>query len=451
MTTSSGSLEFDCRWVEDEHVQHVQHIQGEELRATFSRLRISVDGVPITRVLDRDSEKVRDYLLVPAYPLAEWIAYHCWFLLYETRNPCLGAIDEYPQRHNLRFGSEGYALPDLEIIPTGNSVYLRYDHRSPNFAHVEFLKFGDAYADQEQVTNALASFLEVVLNRLHDKEVARTPLEEEWEAIRMADAREAALCRYTAKLGMDPSALEDDAASRLAGLIENVPEGLRDEFFSNATAATAEEDLAIVRGALDRAAASEVEFAKLGRLRRELTPCGMLTGHPWAQGYRAARELRARIDGNLEPFHSVEALLERLGVPGSEVETLCSVDENLPVTFQGVLGVNAKDTPGMVMRPTHEYSRTFVFCRALFEYLYRREKAALVTTNESETQQRNRAFAAELLAPSRRLRELVTKGHVGWVEIASLAAKFHVSEYVIAHQIENHHLARIVREDMPAD
>ena len=70
--------------------------------------------------------------------------------------------------------------------------------------------------------------------------------------------------------------------------------------------------------------------------------------------------------------------------------------------------------------------------------------AWLVTTSKSERQQRNRAFAAELLAPSALLRERITHATVADNEVDALAQEFHVSSLVIEHQIENHELARLL-------
>ena len=67
----------------------------------------------------------------------------------------------------------------------------------------------------------------------------------------------------------------------------------------------------------------------------------------------------------------------------------------------------------------------------------------LITRAGSERQQRNRAFAAEFLAPSFGLRERLSKPFVDSDDIAELASEFEVSSTVIEHQIRNHAIAEV--------
>lgn len=84
-------------------------------------------------------------------------------------------------------------------------------------------------------------------------------------------------------------------------------------------------------------------------------------------------------------------------------------------------------------------------CRALFEYLHDEESAAgIVASTRSERQKRNRAFAAEFLAPASEIRRRI--GRVRTVtadQIEALSEEFGTSEWVIRHQIENHGLANL--------
>src|SRR5208282_3723325 len=82
--------------------------KGDELRATWCRLAITVGQTPLTRIEDERAQTVRDAVYGSPYPLAEWFAFNWWSLLNEAEPP-LSA----PERHNLRFAREGFALPDL--------------------------------------------------------------------------------------------------------------------------------------------------------------------------------------------------------------------------------------------------------------------------------------------------------------------------------------------------
>ena len=67
----------------------------------------------------------------------------------------------------------------------------------------------------------------------------------------------------------------------------------------------------------------------------------------------------------------------------------------------------------------------------------------LLTRADSWPQRASRAFAAELLAPAAELRGRVG-GQVTYEGVGELAREFGVSEMVVAHQLENHGIARVV-------
>ena len=69
----------------------------------------------------------------------------------------------------------------------------------------------------------------------------------------------------------------------------------------------------------------------------------------------------------------------------------------------------------------------------------------LLTKAHSERQQRNRAFAAEFLAPSSGLRQMVSRPVLDDDDVDELAVEFGVHSRVIEHQIKNHHIARIIQ------
>ena len=107
--------------------------------------------------------------------------------------------------------------------------------------------------------------------------------------------------------------------------------------------------------------------------------------------------------------------------------------------------------PAFAFRRHSEAGRRFHLCRALAEVWMSPGSDALLTRAYSESQQRNRAFAAEFLAPSSGLRSRVSGSVVDGEDIDGLAAEFGVSSQVVEHQIANHHIARISRVGAPSD
>ncbi|MDP1590812.1 MAG: hypothetical protein Q8M07_23865, partial [Prosthecobacter sp.] len=89
----------------------------------------------------------------------------------------------------------------------------------------------------------------------------------------------------------------------------------------------------------------------------------------------------------------------------------------------------------------------FTFSRAVYDCLVRAgkgEPVTLLTKSHRDRQRANRAFAAELLAPSAGIKQLLGKTMPGEEDIAWLAEHFGVSDRVVRHQIENHRIATIV-------
>jgi hypothetical protein len=131
-----------------------------------------------------------------------------------------------------------------------------------------------------------------------------------------------------------------------------------------------------------------------------------------------------------------------LGIPTRKLESAIIEISSLPGTFNALVATNAVESPVFAVPKRREEAIRFAFCRALFDYLTTPAgEPLLVTSARSERQKRNRAFAAEFLAPADLLREALPGQTVGDEELDDLAAVFGVSPSVIRHQIENHGLA----------
>jgi len=67
----------------------------------------------------------------------------------------------------------------------------------------------------------------------------------------------------------------------------------------------------------------------------------------------------------------------------------------------------------------------------------------LISRASSWPQRASRAFAAELLAPAAELARHISTP-VNYEQVGALARLFGVSEMVIEHQLQNHHIAELV-------
>jgi hypothetical protein len=404
-----------------------------ELSATWARLAIYVDDVPVTKVEDHRSHGVRSGIYVPLYPMAEWIANNWWFLWNEWR------FDRPDTRHNLSAAREGFALPDLSFLPTETRIQLVWRQRpATEFDRVSFLMEGSQILSKDIVHEGVRSFVETVIQRLDDRDVPATFLTEEWQAILEAekDPNQKRFCQQAARLGYDPFDLESSIAKHLEELDDLLPGSVIDDFCDAVTLSQISSGVTAVRQFLGSLHERHVAQGSWMDLHEALQISSGLS--PWHYGYKQARLLRSSL-GITGP---VETDLEsfRRTIGSFEV-----VPFEAPEGLEAIIAPSSTQAPlfGLPRRVVRAESRRFVLCRALSDYLALGEPS-LVTRTQTEHQQRNRAFAAEFLAPAASIRERLVSDRLWEDDLEDLAQEFEVSGFVIRHQIENHRLATII-------
>ncbi len=437
-------LHMDFEWVSPEGAR------GPELRATWARLCISVGDEHVTRVEDLASHGTRGGVYGPLYPVAEWIVGNWWFLLHEVASPDKDSSKEYTRRHNLAAAAEGFSLPSLVIKPEGERTLLVWSRRLLPRHGIQFINENKATVDTNQLESELRSFIQAVVTRLEDEGVQGTLLAEEWLAINDADAEERAYCAALGRLGLDPYAPETEATGHaVINLAELLPPHVFDEFMHTADPLELEAQGASLTRFLTEAGALELDLPALRRLKEETkTLAAHASGQtlPWDQGYVFAQGLRAFLNGSATPPVSTVANLGKLlSAPPDAWASAVSATNGMSSFLKAAVGAMRTQSPYFAVAPVrNETGRVFLLCRALYEYLTTPEPSAAVVTNaNSEQQKRNRAFAAEFLAPAAQLRDNIHKNVVSNDDITDLAALFGTSEYVIRHQIWNHNLATI--------
>ena len=439
-------LRFKTDWVD------ADGIRGPELAATWASLEIRVEDSIVTRVLDTRARTVRDFVYVPLYPFAEWMAANWWFLMHEIDSPAKEGDPGFRRRHAIGGDREGYAFPELRMVPHGGGTFLSWERDRSPWTSIEFLARGEAWLDSGEVRAACADFIDRVIRRLLTLGVEGTLPQEEWSAIQAADTDEIEFCSTAARLGWDPYDVDD----RQRSLVMELPGKLGGAALEEATAVFSAQNLmqecSAVAGALGLAKAKGLHWERLGSIDREMLlaePARAPT--PWAAGYRLAQELRRNLDLGAAPLPSMARIAEAIGEePALLAGVTAPVDLSEAALVDGVITRDDDRHPAFAFR---EFSggetQRFHFCRALAEALASPDTETLLTRAFSERQQRNRAFAAEFLAPSSGLRQRVSRPVVDGDDIDELAAAFGVSSWVIAHQIRNHRVAE-VRDTGPA-
>jgi hypothetical protein len=431
---SGLTLDFD--WIDPAEAK------GPELRATWARFEIRLQGEPITRIIDLGSRSVRSSLFLPLYPLAEWLATHWWFLFHEVETLGRTTSDQYEERHNLRFGAEGFALPSLAIQPLGEQIGLEWKPLRLDAQNVEFTGHGSGYVPVADFRQNLSDLISAVIRRLHEHGIEGSFLEQEWNGLQASDSDERSFCEAAASLGVDPYTLDEGEQSRILEVSELLPASILRDFFETADLGSLPEQASQVLKALASSRKNSANLEPLKDLRAELVSCGLPQGSPWEQGYRFAHELRERLHLNGATLGTLDKLGQALHISGRDLKAAIIRISALPISLDALVATNSQASPGFALCERSESAVRFAFCRALFEYLSTSEgQPLLVTRARSERQKRNRAFAAELLAPADLLREALPGPVVGDEEMDDLAATFGVSPNVIRHQIENHNLA----------
>ena len=244
-------------------------IQGPELAATFARVQIRVGDSILTRAFDHETNAVRDFLLVPLYPLAEWLASNWWTLRYESESRAARGRHGFHGRHCLRAEREGYTLPNLEVVSWGDRtriVSTTNPMPTPNSELVHVQQTAK-WVSAHELFETFTELVNQVLRRLASLGVAGTALEEEWAAVRSADDEESSFCRAAARLGWDPYAIDDQRRDQVLVLAERLG-----RLFDEAAPVLDPNDLeagslAIIE-TLEEAGATHFPFDASGRCRR---------------------------------------------------------------------------------------------------------------------------------------------------------------------------------------
>ena len=434
------TFDFEVDWL------NADGIRGPELSATWAALRIRAADSVVTRILDARAKTVREFVHVPLYPLAEWLATNWWFLGYEYENPDKKADAAFRHRHNLATGREGYAFPNLEVISCGAFTHLAWKREILPLTKVAFLEQGETWVNGGEFRTSCAGLIDAVVRRLDALGIQDTFLQQEWVAIQAADQEETEFCRTAAGLGWDPYAIDDGRR----GFVLLLSEKLGDVLAEAVPAMGSPDDYEDWRDI----ASTIAEARKFNRLPlQRLRPFGRdamqdtETGpYPWDAGYDMARRLRRFLDVGSDPLRDMTELAQAIG---EDAESMDRVSKNnvalgWPSLVDAVIAQD-DEGPAFAFRRLgkHEDGRRFHFCRALAEVLMSPGADTLLTKAHSERQKRNRAFAAEFLAPSQGLKQRVRRHVVDSDDINEMAAEFGISSLLIEHQIRNHRIADI--------
>ena len=430
----SEPFSFQAEW------EAVDGSRGDEIRATWARFSLHVNGHPVTRVLDSRSGCYRDHILVPLYPVTEWIVRNWWSLLHE---PEVTGDRDYPWRHNLRAGREGYALPALNIVAQGSQVMLQW--QAENYGSIMFPSSGNAIVPMDDFRETLICWVEKVIGRLEESHVQDTLLQEEWQAIEQAPAEERAFCIAAAQAGLNPYTVSEAESNTIVEVADRLPETWHEDFFSALTVAHLQAGADYVLSLRECIQDAPLDLGPLGALRAKMRDLHstLSVPSPWHAGYQAAALLREATGIGDSPLPTNQALAEALGMRDLP---LITIDRHPRTHWLDAVTENSEERRGGIALPSRrEIPTRFAFSRGLLELLTGDGTTSLVTAARTERQKRNRAFAAELLAPAHWLRKQDWGRVVEDEAIEEAAGELGVYSEVVRRQLVNH---RVVEPEM---
>lgn len=407
-----------------------------DAEATFGSLRLFVDGENVTSFVEKESEAQFDHVEQPLLFLAEWLVENWWALLWEpekNEDPDGRPGDRYfLSRHSLMAASGGFPLPDVRLVPTGETMHILAKPRSADHADVRFTAYKSATAKRGEVENELSAFVRSVLEHAPGNASA---LREAWGQIVHTEQDEADFCRLIGALGLSPYRIN----ARIEAALDDACKVLsRDELFDLCQGSTAEEFVrsakiaSLVEGILQSEEAGSIDLKLLKGLD---APGDNLSLPPYKRGQAAARQLRTALAIGDRDIAGGVKVFDRLGLNplgGSAIDL-----KNKPSPLSGAVAQSgAKGRVAIV----HEApsSRRFAAARATY-FLWTGEpgERRLLTNAATRTQQASRAFAAELLVPKDIIRRRASGNRINWDQINAIAEEAGAAAEMVKHQATN--------------
>ena len=417
--------------IEHEWLSGTANAAASELQATWARFSLRVDGSPLIVGRDPETGVLRDSLIVPLYPVAEWIAFNWWLLFENTRTLVSAAVDP---RCMIAIG-DGFLWPNISFIPSGDSMRIEVaPWRSLPNQYLSFEGRTSIWLESAEVRQRFVDVVDSVLQQLNRAGVIGSPLQLEWERLQSLDSEEQMFCRMAANLGLDPFSEGVELERSISEAFSQLPTELIDEFASAVRADTLAESTLWVTDRIEELKSSPPApptLISLDAITTSVHSAKLATSPPWMQGYEAAKRVRQAV--GMSPIDPVDSL------PVAIIEPVKTTHlRELEAVGRRVGNEGLAIATGRPMRKeTERFQAARVLALVAQEQQF--EGYALSTSGHTPAQRASRAFAAELLAPADGI-----ESYIGFaptldddVAIEECAAHFGVSLLVIAHQLEN--------------
>ena len=414
-------MRFSADWVSGG-----ENASAEE-RATLCELdiRVGAEERNVSTFFDVDRKQEYDSILMPAVHLAEGIASNWWQIF--------GGRDV---EHRVLPWRMGFALPDIRLAFDGSELRVSCERSEMANPNLSFLHGGGEWLNRADAECALASFVDQVVAKLAEEQVAPTEVALAWERVAesRADTAEAAFCEAAGALGRDPYAIAKADAAFIEDAARHFEGEALTEFLAGVRSAEETDRGKVIDWVAKRRRGQRTWLPELGPLAQQLAAQEpqQLGQRPWQRGVRLARACRTALAIGSTASTSVRGVSEKLGgvrmarAAGPHgiyaLVDRCGGDAHIHLRHRGHAAW-ARD------------AEKFAFARALGDAICFPDTAlgAINGLHQADRQAVGRAFAAEFTAPVKAVMDMAADGQ----DLEDIAGNFGVNAQVVDHQIEN--------------
>lgn len=409
---------------------------GELLdQETFAELKIVVGDHVLTRLLDENSQTVRESIYVSAMDVAEWLVMNWWRLRWEPQ----AAGSDWDMAHRLPAIGQGYVWPDISFSSDWNAVLIDAFPRRERVGLVQFL-FPELHVaiPVKAFEKEVDRFVSAVLSRVRDK-------------VGIVNERSKILCDLWDELRTEWSNPELTRWRKLEAMAGFDPGEAPDQFYQvipeaelkwglqavEELAATARNETPELIDQIKRLPESSKETLHFADLIENLGTIKLISreGEPWVRGHEMAKKVRKKLGLDVSPL-STKDFAELAGVsPRYLQESSISADLSIDAGFRST---HSKDVK-CVLRGKRETSRRFAMARLVGDEIFHAGKEPLLPLTKAKTsrQKFQRAFAQELLCPLEGVLEITGLSGVDDDRVEMASDYFQVSPMTIRTTLVN--------------
>ncbi len=417
------------------------------LDATMAKLKILINSTNVT-AFEGLTEAGGDYLALPVYPFAEWLAEHWWAMLHEPRkreDDEPGEDQGWRLRHDISAAGQGFILPRVTFVPVGEQVMLQATKRRPQHAGVRFLHGATATLPRNEVEASLKCFLSNTVRRLDQQNVRSTRLHEVFEQIIGTAADEEPFCRLMGTLGLSPYDENGEIEDLMLQAAGEIGERAMLDICRAATPETFKTVLETARQAL--AMTRNAAVIDLSVLSSAQKPPDDFIAEGWRVGIQGAKRIRAAFGISDDDPTASDTLLGRLGL-SLEMGANETAQRQMHKGDDPQLAI----TGAVVRKDSHARVALAQKCLAQRRFTALRATYAawtstgatdirLITHAITRDQQQSRAFAAEMAAPIAYIRRERHSQRATNSFAEELASNLGVDIDVVRYQMRNNGIA----------